>query len=141
MTTNLSIVIQPIEEDGFHIISTITINHQPAVVIIDTGASKSVFDENRIEKFVNHHDFKKQDKLSSGLGTNTMESKSVHIDALQLNDLEIKGYNATLLNLEHVNASYQKLDLLPIDGIIGGDILTAHHAVIDYRKKTITLTK
>jgi len=141
MKTFLPLTIQPIEDDGFHIITTIKINNKPANVIVDTGASKSVFDENRIGEFVNHYNFTEQDKLSSGLGTNTMQSKSVYIDSLQLNEIEIENYHATLLDLHHVNVSYGKLELQLIDGIIGGDILTDYQATIDYQKKEITLNR
>ncbi len=137
----LPITLQAIEEDGFHISTSIEINGKKALMIIDTGASKSVFDENRIHQFVGHDQFEKQDKLSTGLGTNSMESKTVNIDSLILKEIEIKNYEATLLNLHHVNLSYEKLNLAPIDGIIGGDILTDFNAVIDYQKKELILTQ
>lgn len=137
----LPITLKAIEEDGFHISTSIEINGKKALMIIDTGASKSVFDENRIHQFVGHDQFEKQDKLSTGLGTNSMESKTVNIDSIILKEIEIKNYEATLLNLHHVNFSYDKLNLAPIDGIIGGDILTDFNAVIDYQKRELILTQ
>ncbi len=68
-----------------------------------------------------------------------MTSKKVLLSNLKLGELEIVDYDATILDLKHVNQSYEKLDLEPIDGIIGGDILTGYKAVIDYEKKELVL--
>jgi len=139
MTTTLPITIQAIEDDGFHLLTTIQINGKDALLIIDTGASRSVFDETRIVDFIGHNNLTEQDKLSSGLGTNTMTSKKVMLEHLNLNGLILNNYEATLLNLHHVNESYQKIGLSPIDGILGGDILHDYHAIIDYKNSRLVL--
>lgn len=139
MTTTLPLTIQAIENDGYHLLTAILINGKKALVIIDTGASRSVFDETRIVDFIGHSNLTEHDKLSSGLGTNTMTSKKVMLEKLDLNGLVLNNYEATILNLHHVNESYQKISLSPIDGILGGDILTDYKAVIDYKNATLTL--
>jgi predicted aspartyl protease len=140
MTTSLPLTIQAIENDGYHLLTSILINGKKALLIIDTGASRSVFDETRIVDFIGHNNLTEHDKLSSGLGTNTMTSKKVVLESLELNGLVLNNYEATILNLHHVNQSYQKIGLAPIDGILGGDILTDYHAVIDYKNATLTLS-
>ncbi len=139
MTTTLPLTIQAIENDGYHLLTTVLINDKKTSVIIDTGASRSVFDETRIIDFIGHNNLTEHDKLSSGLGTNTMTSKKVMLEKLDLNGLVLNNYEATLLNLHHVNESYQKIGLAPIDGILGGDILMDYKAVIDYKNATLTL--
>lgn len=139
MKTILPITIFLIENDGYHLKINIAINGLDANVIIDTGASRSVFDETRIKEFIAKDTLETQDRLSSGLGTNTMTSKKVLLKKLQLGDLVISDYDATILDLMHVNQSYDKLELAPIDGIIGGDILTGYNAIIDYKKKELIL--
>jgi predicted aspartyl protease len=140
MTTTLPLTIQAIENDGYHLLTTILINGKNALLIIDTGASRSVFDETRIIDFIGHSNLAEHDKLSTGLGTNTMTSKKVLLETLDLKGLILNNYEATLLNLHHVNESYQKIGLAPIDGILGGDILMDYNAVIDYKNATLTLT-
>ncbi len=140
MKTILPLELFPIEDDGFHLKTTIGINGKAANVIIDTGASRSVFDEVSIVDFLGHNEFEEQDRLSSGIGTTTMASKKVVIDVLEVGTIQLKKYEATILDLGHVNASYEKLDLEPMDGILGGDILTDYNAVIDYAKKELVLT-
>ncbi len=139
MKTILPLTIFPIEDDGYHVKITININGKKASMILDTGASRSVFDETRIVGFVDNNHVEEQDRLSSGLGTNTMTSKKVMIDKLQLGEIEISNYDATILDLMHVNQSYEKLELEPVDGILGGDILNDYYAVIDYAKGELTL--
>ena len=110
-----------------------------ANVIVDTGASKSVFDKTRIEKYVADKTFEKHDSLSSGLGTNTMTSELVTIKKLKIGELEIDNYKTILLDLSHVNNSYEQIGLKYIDGVLGSDILLKYNAVIDYKKKILKL--
>ena len=108
-------------------------------MILDTGASRSVFDETRIINFIGDDDIEDHDRLSTGLGTNTMTSKKVLLDKIELGKIEIKKYQATILDLQHINQSYDKLELDPVDGVIGGDILNDYKAIIDYAKKKLIL--
>jgi len=140
MKTTIPLTILPIEDDGYHLLLTIQINDKPANLILDTGASRTVFDENSIVDFLGHNNLEEQDKLSSGLGTNTMTSKKVVVDKLELGDIEILNYEATILDLTHVNQSYQKLDLPIVVGILGGDILHDFNAKVDYQAKTLLLS-
>lgn len=128
--------MQAIEEDGYHIFTEVMINGKPARMLIDTGASRTVFDSDRIKLFLadDEMNFEKMDKLSTGLGTNTMESHSVMIDRFELGDTVFEAYQAVVLNIEHVNQSYRILGYPEIDGVLGGDLLTELKVVIDYRK-------
>lgn len=141
MKTTLPIEIFPIEEDGYHLKIIITINGKAANLILDTGASRTVFDEARIAKFVAQENIEVNDRLSAGLGTNSMESKQVLLDEIQIGEITILNYNAAVLDLTHVNQSYEKLELKPIDGVLGGDILVDYKAVIDYEKAVIIMTR
>ena len=141
MKTIIPIEIFPIEDDGYHLKVEITINDKTASMILDTGASRTVFDETRIANFLAIENIEEQDRLSTGLGTNTMESKKVIIENLEIGEIIISNYQSVILNLNHVNQSYEKLELEPIDGVLGGDILNDYKAVIDYDKKVLVLLK
>ena len=58
-TTSLPLKLLIIEGDGFHIMLHAKINGKKAAMLIDTGASKTVFDLNRITKFVGEKSFEK----------------------------------------------------------------------------------
>ena len=128
-----------IEEDGYHIFISSVINGLEARLLVDTGASRTVFDAVRIKAFLpkENHNFEKIDKLSTGLGTNTMESHTVVLEEFSLGETTFLGYLAVVLNMEHVNKSYLLLGNPPIDGVLGGDLLHELKAVIDYRKKQL----
>jgi hypothetical protein len=139
MLTIIPFKVLNIDNEGFHLLIKIHINRKVARIIVDTGASKTVFDKTNIEKFVTERYFDFHEKMSSGLGTNTMQSQLALIKKIQLGDIEILDYKAVLLDLSHVNHSYQQIGLLPVDGVLGSDILLQYKAVIDYEKKILKL--
>jgi hypothetical protein len=140
MKTTLPIEIFSIEDDGYHLKIKIVVNGKSANMILDTGASRTVFDEERIAHFVEVGDVEEHDRLSTGLGTNSMESKQVTLGELHIGGLKIIDYNAAVLDLTHVNQSYERLKIEPIDGVLGSDILFDYGAVIDYEKNELLLT-
>ncbi|MEA3478277.1 MAG: retropepsin-like aspartic protease [Bacteroidota bacterium] len=133
------ISMMAIEEDGCHLMIKALINGHDANLLIDTGASRTVFDDERILSFLDDQefDFEINEKLSTGLGTSSMESKSVTIKEIRLGELEIKDYTAVVLEMSHVNESYAKLGLPGIDGVLGGDLLEEYGVVIDYSAKEL----
>ena len=135
----ISLKVIRIDKNGTHISLSGKINGKKAHLIIDTGASKTVFDKTRIQQFLGHDEFDKVESLSSGLGTSSMESHTVKIPKLKIGDLEIKNEIMVLLDLNHVNKSYEMMQMKPIDGVIGGDLLRKYKAVIDYGNKQMTL--
>jgi hypothetical protein len=139
MFTTIPFKILNIDGEGFHLLIKIYINRKVAKIIIDTGASKTVFDKTRIEKFVIERNFDVHEKMSSGLGTNTMQSQTTSIRKIKVGEIEILDYKAVLLDLSHVNQSYKQIGLAPVDGVLGSDILLQYRAVIDYEKKILKL--
>ncbi|MCP4552979.1 MAG: clan AA aspartic protease [Bacteroidetes bacterium] len=141
MTTTIPLQILPIEKDGFHLMIVVEINRKKANLIIDTGASRTVFDEELIKKFLpdNYNDFEINEELSTGLGTNSIKSQAFELKSLKLGDLKIKNYMAVILDLANINQSYSMLNLPEIHGVIGGDLLKKHKAVIQYKNKILKL--
>jgi hypothetical protein len=139
MITVVPFKILSLDADGFHLMIKVKINGKPANLIIDTGASKTVLDTSRVSKYVKESDFKIHDKLSSGLGTNTMKSQTTSLKKIKIGELEILNYTTVLLDLSHVNGSYEQIGLKPIEGVLGSDILLQYNAVIDYEKRVVKL--
>lgn len=139
MNTIIPLKILAIQEHGFHVLLKIKINNKSAVMVLDTGASQTVLDKNRVHRFVDDKEFEKSEALSTGLGTNSMESHIVHIRKMQLGELVIKNTALILLDLAIVNASYEMIGMKPLDGIIGSDILVKHKALIDFKNKRLRL--
>ncbi len=135
--TEIPIQLINIEDDGFHLMVRGFINNIEATFLIDTGASRSVFDQERIKKFAINASFEDNEKLSTGLGTNEMQSQVLTLERLQFGTLIISDYQAVAIDLRHVHFSYQNLGLPQIDWVLGGDLLKQYKAIINYKTKKI----
>jgi len=116
------------------------IHDKEANFLIDTGASRSVFDPKTIATFIDDIAFEKKEGLTAGVGSSDLESATFVIDSFFVGSLEIHDYEAVALDLENIHEMYGKLGLPRIDGILGGDLLKRHKAVINYRNKKLRLT-
>ena len=130
-----------IEGEGFHVMIQGKINGLEANFLIDTGASRSVFDPTVISRFVENPEFKKKIGITAGVGGSDLESSTFVIDTLSFGDIEINQYEAVALDLENIHENYQKLGLPAIDGIIGGDLLYRLKATLNYRLRKIRFIK
>ncbi len=141
MTIKIPIRLLTIEGDGFHLLIKIRINGKSANAILDTGASKTVFDKERIERFLGKEKVGEHSRMSTGLGTTSMKSHQVTLGKLALGKIELSKYNAVVLDLSHVNQTYNQIGLKPIDGVVGSDLMQKYRAVIDYGKKLLVLNE
>ncbi len=129
-----------IEGEGFHIMVKGLIHGKEANFLIDTGASRSVFDPKTISDFIDNIQFEKKEGMTAGVGSSDLESATFVIDSFSVGELEIDEYEAVALDLENIHEMYGKLGLPRIDGIIGGDLLKRYKAVINYKLKKIRFT-
>ena len=136
----IPIQLLDVEGEGFHIMVKGLIHGKEANFLIDTGASRSVFDPKTISSFIDNLQFEKKEGLTAGVGSSDLESATFRIDVFSLGDMEIHDYEAVALDLENIHEMYDKLGLPRIDGIIGGDLLRRHKAVINYKNKKLRLT-
>lgn len=143
MVSKIPIQLISIENDGFHLMVEVLINNKVANLVLDTGASRTVFDKNEMLHFIDEEqtEYQENEKLSSGLGTNSMKSEAFELSSLKLGAFEIKNYQALTLDLTHVKQSYESLNLPKIHGVLGGDLLKKYNAVIYYQKKILKLYK
>ena len=140
-TTTISITMLNIEDDGLHLIIDAEVNNIECRLLVDTGASRTVFDQKRIFQFVKESDLEFDEKLSTGLGTDSMPTSSINLNNFNIGELSFKNFHAILLDLSHVNTSYEKMGFMAIDGVLGSEILDKYEAIINYKKRTITLKK
>lgn len=129
-----------IEGDGFHLIAEGMINNKPARFVVDTGASRTVFDKDRILNYIDNPEFNKKEGISAGIGGTDISSFIFNIEELSFGDLKINGYQAVAMDLSNVNNSYAMLKLPPVDGVLGGDLMKKYQAVINYKLKKMRLT-
>jgi hypothetical protein len=67
-----------------------------------------------------------------------MESHILTIPRLLIGELLISDFETAVLDLSMINTAYESLEVGPIIGVIGGDILMKHKATISYVLKEIS---
>lgn len=156
-----------LNDNGFHLLVEVVVFDRAFVAVLDTGASHTVFDKHTVEQYLPSSTvLEVSDMPSTGLGTNTMESYSLVVPALQIGvninerihlglkpnaihpvspskrfkpSLTLKNFEVAALDLSTINYAYGQLELEPIIGVIGGDILMHYGGIINYRTLTLTL--
>ena len=124
---------------GMHLIVKVKINNRVAKLVLDTGASQTVLDNNRIDRFMKETKFKKTNGLVSGVGTNKLKSHFVPVKKFQIGTFVLYDLELVMLDLFHVNNSYTTMNEKPVDGVLGGDLLDKLAAIINYKKKEMNL--
>jgi predicted aspartyl protease len=138
-TTKVPLQLINLQNDGFHLLVEVVVFGQPFNAVLDTGASKTVLDKTTVENHITTGDLLNSDKLSAGLGTNSMESFILNLSSLQIGRLKLKDFEAAVLDLSSISVAYENLQLPPVIGVLGGDILQQYDAVIDYGNLQLTL--
>ena len=139
MKITIPLYVIEIPPKGIHLLVKVKINNRNAFLVLDTGASQTVLDSNRIDRFMKERNFKKTGGHTTGIGSNKLRSHIVPIKKLQMGTIIIKDIELVMLDLVHVNNSYAMIDEKPVDGVLGGDLLNQLAVTIDYQKKVMTL--
>ncbi|WP_245584812.1 retropepsin-like aspartic protease [Pedobacter glucosidilyticus] len=128
-----------LQGDGFHLLVEVVVYGQNFQAVLDTGASKSAFDKEIIESLAFNDIIHLPNQHAVGLGTTTMERYVANFSELKIGDFLIKNYEAPVFDLSAVKYAYEQLNLPPVIGVIGGDILMDYQAKIDYESLTLVL--
>ncbi len=137
--TKIPLELINLHDDGFHLLVEVVVFGQFFNVVLDTGASKTVFDKAEIEKHMKDAELTISDRLSTGLGTNNMESHTIILPVLSIGKFKIKNFEAAVLDLSTISHAYSTLNLPPVIGVLGGDILKRYQAIINYKKLHLKL--
>jgi len=140
MKHKINIEIIELEKKNYHLFINIKVNGNDCRLLIDSGASKTVFDAERILRFVKQKKIKANESKSVGLGIVDMETKVVKLKDLKIGKLFIEKMEVAVLPISHVNATYKLLNIQAIDGVLGSDFLMKYNAVVDYGKSVVKLT-
>lgn len=109
-------------------------------MVVDTGASKTVFDKHMLlQQGVAETALITSNLLSTGLGTNEMKSETFVLEDFHISGWWCRQIEVAILDLSTINFAYSQMSLPPVIGVLGGDILLNYGGVIDYKKRTLTL--
>ncbi len=135
---NLGYVALPLKKSPLnHFELRGTLNNQPVLLMLDTGASHTGLDEQSAERL--HLLSEASDEKAGGLGNSEMTVSQCVIDTLTLGELRFESVPAFVADLSHVNAALAVANADSVDGILGADLLNHHGAIIDYGSSTLYL--
>jgi aspartyl protease len=113
------------------------INGIPGRFILDTGASNTCVGLDKLEYF---NLVSKESKIkAAGAGATNMETLISTKNRIEVGKWAVKKHKIVLFDLIHVNEALTIHKALPVDGIIGADILKKAKAVIDYKSSCVYL--
>lgn len=139
---NIPFQVISLQADGFHIITNVRLFGKEFKMVIDTGASKTVLDKNTLlNSGITEDEFLDTDILSTGLGTNSMQSFMLKLPEFAIGSWITRNFTVAVLDLSSINLAYQQIGLAPVIGVVGGDILRLYGANIDYKKKILRLNQ
>ncbi|RKR82295.1 aspartyl protease [Mucilaginibacter gracilis] len=141
MRITIPLQIIELQDDGFHPLVEVVVFGKPFILVLDTGASKTAFDTNLLQQANEETIFSNSDRLSTGLGTNTMASFTTTIRDMRIGKLSIAAFEVAVLDLSAINIAYSQLNKPQVLGVLGGDILMKYEALIDYSKSVLKLKK
>ncbi len=139
MRIKIPLQIIELEPDNYHIIISSTLaEKENANWIIDTGASKTVFDNNLVDYYSVLEG--ESDKIhTAGIEEQPQEISLALLKPIQFGKLNVENFKVALLDLSHINKLYLKAANIKICGLIGGDFLMKYQAVINYKKRVLIL--
>ncbi len=105
--------------------------------ILDTGASNTCVGFDKIDYF---NLTSKESKIkAAGAGATNMETLMSTKNLIEIGNWKKKKLKIVLFDLVHVNEALTAHNAMPVDGIIGADILKKSRAIIDYKKRRLYL--
>ena len=113
------------------------VNGHPARLLLDTGASHTVFAASSVERL--GLQTMPSSERAGGVGASDHATETTVIDELRLGEVRLRRVTAWTFDLGHVNRALTARGGEPVDGALGGDLLRPAEAVIDYARARLYL--
>ncbi|MCX2450924.1 aspartyl protease family protein [Pedobacter sp. PLR] len=136
-TITVPLTLINLQDDGFHLLVEIVVFGKKSFVVLDTGASRSVFDMTLIKNNISELEYGEETHATTLFATSSTIQAT--IPKIKMGRLVIHDYETVALDLESVNQAYDQMGHPMIAGIIGSDILLKYEAVINYKKLKLFL--
>ncbi|WP_167617459.1 aspartyl protease family protein [Maribellus sediminis] len=141
MRYKIPIELIELEDDNYHlVVSSDFADRRKGIWVIDTGASKSIFDKT-LESDYTLIDGLSEDLHSAGISDDPIKSEVANMNPFSFSGMKIENMKVAVLDLSHINQLYAASTDIVICGLLGGDFLVRYQAVIDYKRKRMLLRK
>ena len=139
MESQISFKLIELEDASYHLLVPVEFNKKlRADLIIDTGASKSIFDYAILKEFATEIE-SVSDNLSSGINSFIDSCYLGKVESFSIGSLLIEPFSCILMDLTHVNQLYEKIGQGTVLGLLGSDFLTQYRATISFSHRRLTL--
>lgn len=136
-TISVPLTLINLQDDGFHLLVEIVVFGKKSFAVLDTGASRSVFDMTLIRTNISELEYSDETHATTLFATSSTIQAT--IPKLKIGRLIIENYETVALDLETVNQAYEQMGHPKVMGIIGSDILLKYFATVNYRKLRLFL--
>jgi len=139
MKISIPITIINVEGGGCHLLVRSRLNAEVrGHLIIDTGASSSAFDHDLCKPFSDDI-YLVSDIRSSGVSSESLNAKPVIMKKIWIGRYRFQISQAVLIDLNHIKQLYLQFSNKNIIGLLGGNFLKQHRAIIDYKNSLLHL--
>lgn len=136
-TIGVPLILINLQDDGFHLLVEIVVFGQKLLAVVDTGASRSVFDSTFIKMHIDDIDQNEETQATTLFTTsNTLQAT---VPKIKIGRLLLEDYETVALDLTTVNQAYDGLGHPQIVAIIGSDLLLKYQASVDYKRMKLFL--
>jgi hypothetical protein len=122
-----------------HFEVVVLLNDQQLLLLVDTGASKTVLHIPILESL--GISLNESNNCGGGLGTSRAAVNVGTIEKLTIGSLQIKTFPINAMDLSHPISTIEARGGKKIDGVLGADILGLGSAIIDYGESKLYLKK
>jgi hypothetical protein len=140
---NITIRFKVLKLDGGgrHIAIKARINGYNSVLLVDTGASNSIFDSDHIAFAETSLKKVDSDGNSSGFNSEISNLFQGEISEFKISRYKQNNIKVIFTSMDHINALYRTLRFPVIAGIIGCDWLLENKAVLDFSQHILVIEK
>lgn len=140
MITKIPIDIQELGESGYHVFIKARIGCEVYDLILDTGASQTVFDKKQFGRYKQKlPDIYRDQMHSAGINGAKLNITFGVLPEFVIGDLQMDNWPVLLINLDKINRFYSMLSNRNIAGLVGSDFFRMFKATIDYKACELTL--
>lgn len=124
--------------DGKVLYIEIYLNSNKSIFLLDTGASVSIIDKRRLDRFTSKELI--QSYNITGVGESLPTYKTI-IDKMKIGEVLITKRDFQVMDLLSLNNTFTSNHIRTIDGIIGNDIIFELFSSIDIENKLVKMKK
>ena len=139
--SQLPLEIIKLDDISYHILVRGDINGRSCNLIIDTGASRTVFDRNYLESVVEILEIRTEDLRTAGVMADQIETLQAKATSFMLDGFSLEDVSLLLIDLTGISDLYKSVTGRNIHGLLGSDFLFRYKAVINFDAGTLRLRR